>query len=144
MNKDKESIIKDFCDLVGIKAITAYKQNTETGELKLYSNVSSLYKKLKGWNEENTTYCRLGKPIYPNLLEPENFLTLLNIQWNIFGKLGQSYIKTKEDESFEENYLINRFFAIKMCQSLGGGEMLDKYLKTLSATPWTYDLEEEC
>ena len=57
-------------------------------------------------------------------------------QFNLFNNktvlenitLAPLYIKTKEDESFEENYLINRFFAIKMCQSLGGGEMLDKYL----------------
>lgn len=138
---DKEKLIKEFCDLVGIKKIVGYIHNLDTGEVRSYSNRSSLYRPPKGW--VNIEVIVLKKNCYPDLTTPVNFVKLLNIQWSLFGEIGSQYV-LQEDETFQENYLYNRINAIKTCKSFGGGEMLDEYLETVRNTDFVNTLEEEC
>ena len=127
-----ERINEDFCKEVGIKPITCSVENKDTGEVKYYLNKSSLYKAPKNWiNIEKHVY---DKPQYPDLINnPDNFLKLLNIQWKLFGKLGNVYTKTGE-ECFELNYLKTRLNAVKLCKSIGGGDGLDVYIEEILNT----------
>ena len=69
---------------------------------------------------------------------PFNFCTLINVQWYLEGKLGDVY-KRNGDESFEANYLKTRLNAMKMCKSLGGGEILEEYKKQLRELSFDYE-----
>lgn len=132
-------LVDEFCKEVGIKKACCYLLNEDTDEIRFYSNLSGLYKKPVGWNRIDK-----GKfnPRYPNLLDPYNFTLLLNVQWDLFGKLGDCY-KRNGDESFEENYLKTRLQAMKMCKSYGGGDMLEEYKKQVKDLPFYWEVEDE-
>ena len=136
---DKEKLIKEFCELTGIKKIVGYIRNLDTDEIRSYSNRSSLYRPPKGW--VNIEVIILNKTSYPDLTSPINFIKLLNIQWSLFGEIGAQYV-LQENETFQENYLYNRINAIKTCKSFGGGEMLNEYLETVKNTDFDNILEE--
>ena len=130
MNKE---INKQFCDIVGIKPVFGILINTDTGEVRKYFSKSIKYKHPKNWKNIKTTI--FDKPIYPDLLEPNNFIELINCQWEIFGQLGNQYFKNNT-ESFQENYITTRTLAIKMCKLNGGGEMLQIYFYKLKDIKW--------
>ena len=128
---------KKFCELVGIRKISAYITNNDTQETRYYAYPSAIYKPPKGW--VNTTSGVFSEPKYPDLTKPNNFIKLINIQWDLFKNLGPQYIKIS-DESFEVNYLTTKIAGIKLCQSFGGGELLEEYLETVRNTDFYYDL----
>lgn len=131
---DKQ-INEEFCKEAGLKKACCYLLNKDTDEIRYYTNLSGLYKKPKNWK-----HIEKGKfePCYPDFINnPYNFCTLLNVQWFLEGKLGDVY-KRNGNETFEENYLKTRLQAMKMCKSLGGGEILDEYKKQLQELPLIY------
>ena len=131
-----EKLNAEFCKECGIKQAICYIVNPETGEIRFYSNISCAYKKPSGWNKVESY--RFDKPRYPDLINnPNNFSALINIQWDMFGELGDAYKKSGK-ESFEYNYVKTRLTAIKMCKSFGGGEMLEEYKKAIQATLFDY------
>lgn len=134
-----EQINEEFCKEVGIKKACCYLQNKDTDEIRFYSNLSGLYKKPKNWKN-----IQKGKfePCYPDFINNSyNFCILLNVQWYLFGELGDVY-RRNGNESFEVNYLKTRLNALKVCKSLGGGEMLDEYKKQLKELPFDYLKED--
>lgn len=131
-----EELNTEFCKEVGIKQATCYLLNKETGEVRFYSTQSGLYKKPSGWNK--IEQYKFEKPKYPDLINnPFNFSALINVQWYMFGDLGDAY-KRNGEESFEYNYVKTRLTAMKMCKSFGGGEMLDEYKKALREIMFDY------
>ena len=129
-------INEEFCKEVGIKKACCYLLNADTNEIRYYTNLSGLYKKPSGWK-----HIEKGKfePRYPDFINnPFNFCTLINVQWYLEGKLGDVY-KRNGDESFEANYLKTRLNAMKMCKSLGGGEILEEYKKQLRDLSFDYE-----
>lgn len=132
----------EFCKEVGIKQALCYIVNKETGETRFYSSISGAYKKPSGWKK--IAVYKFNKPRYPDLINnPYNFTMLLNVQWEMFGEIGDAYKRTGE-ESFEYNYLKTRLTAIKMCKSFGGGEMLDEYKAVIQSMPFDYiNIENE-
>lgn len=135
-----EQINEEFCKEVGLKKVSCYIENEDTGEVRFYVSPSGVYKKPKGWNKIKTH--KFEQPKYPDLINnPYNFSMLLNTQWYIFGQLGDVYTKTGH-ECFEANYVKTRLKALKMCKCLGGGEMLEEYKKAIQSTQFDF-LEEE-
>lgn len=135
VENETNRLIEDFCKEVGIKKAYICLKNLDTGEKKLYASKTVKYRKPKGWYNVETTY--LNKPSYPNLTAPTNFLKLLNVQWDIFGQLGDVYEK-ETNESFPENYLRKKLDAIKICKCFGGGEMFEVYAAALRKTNFDY------
>ena len=135
-----EKLNQEFCELIGIKKVQSFIINDDTEEIRYYSHPSGAYKTPKGW--ENITSGILSKPIYPDFTNPNNFIKLLNIQWQIFGSLGPQYNKVA-NESFQVNYLVTKIQGIKMCQSFGGGELLDEYIKAVRECDFEYDILED-
>ena len=72
-----------------------------------------------------------------NMDKNYNFSALINVQWFLFGELGDVYQRTG-NETFEVNYLKTRLKAIKMCKSFGGGEMLEEYKRLVREIPFDY------
>ena len=137
----EETVNIEFRKEVGIKSVACYLVNAETGEVRFYSNMSGLYKKPSGWKKIQAY--KFDKPRYPDLInDPCNFSMLLNVQWMMFGEIGDVY-KREGDESFEYNYIKTRLTAIKMTKSFGGGEMLEEYKRVIQELPFNYLLEEE-
>ena len=130
-----DNLNEQFCKEVGIKQVVCYLFNPDTQEIRFYSNLSGLYKKPVGW--KNIEQYKLEKPLYPDLFYPNNFCKLLNIQWKMFGELGDIYKKTGT-ESFEYCYLKTRLTAMKMAKSFGGGEMLEEYKKAVRDCDFEY------
>ena len=130
----------EFCKECGIRQAACYNLNKDTGEIRFYSSLSGAYRKPSGWKHVETF--KFDKPRYPDLINnPINFSALINIQWDMFGELGDVYKKNGK-ESFEYNYVKTRLTAIKMCKSFGGGEMLDEYKKAIQNTLFDYlDIE---
>lgn len=127
---------EQFCKEVGIKYASCYLYNPETKEIRFYSNLSGLYKQPSGWKK--IEQYKFKEPKYPDLINnPFNFSTLINIQWKMFGEIGDAYLRTG-DESFEYNYVKTRLTAMKMCKSFGGGEMLEEYKKALREASFDY------
>lgn len=126
----------EFCKEIGIKPAICYIVNSETGEIRFYANLSGLYKKPVGWTKIETY--RFDKPKYPDLINnPVNFSKVLNVQWYMFGEMGDIY-KREGQETFEYNYIKTRLTAIKMTKSFGGGEMLDEYKKAIRELCFEY------
>jgi len=126
----------EFCKECGVKQAVCYLLNEETGEVRFYTAPSGMYKKPAGWKKIKAF--KFDKPVYPDLINnPLNFSALINIQWDMFGELGDAY-QRNGDESFEYNYVKTRLTAIKMCKSFGGGEMLDEYKRAIQETPFDY------
>ncbi len=135
-----EKINEEFCKEVGIKKACCYLLNKDTKEKRYYSNLSGLYKKPKNWKN---ILGRKFKSCYPDLINnPSNFCALLNIQWFLFGQLGNVYERTG-DECFEVNYLKTRLNALKLSRSLGGGDMLEEYKNLVKQITFEYNIEEE-
>ena len=135
-----QQLCKQLCDLVGIKPVRCFIYNNSTGEIRYYTHRTGKYKIPKGWNNYITgTY---DEPVYPDFTEPENFVKLLDIQWQIFGSLGPQYVKA-DNESFPLNYLYTKVKAINLCKSFGGADMLDKYIEQVRYTDFNYPLPEE-
>lgn len=131
----EEQINQEFCKEVGIKKACCYLLNKDTNEIRFYSNLSGLYKKPKDW--KNIEKGKFDSK-YPDLINnPINFSLLLNIQWYLFGELGDVYRRTG-NECFEANYLKTRLNALKVCKSFGGGEMLEEYKKRVREIPFDY------
>lgn len=131
-----EQLNAEFCKEVGIKHAACYILNKETGEVRFYSNLTGLYKKPTGWKKIESY--KFDKPIYPDLINnPYNFSELINIQWKMFGEIGDAY-KRNGEESFEYNYVKTRLTAMKMAKSFGGGELLELYKKAIRETPFAY------
>lgn len=127
-----QKINNEFCKEIGIKKYTCYLENEQTGERKYYISPSGFYKNPKNW--ESISRHKLKEPKYPDLINnPKNFLKLLNVQWKLFGNLGDKYLKTGE-EDFELNYVKTRLKAIKICRTLGGGDGLDAYREEILNT----------
>ena len=127
-----KKINDEFCEEIGLKKISCYLENEITGEKRYYTSPSGFYKTPANWTEFKRH--KLKEPTYPDLINnPENFLKLLNIQWKLFGKLGDQYRKNGE-EDFELNYLTTRLKAIKLCRTFGGGDGLDAYRKEILNT----------
>lgn len=136
----EEQINDEFCKEIGIKKASCFLLNKDTNEVRYYTNLSGLYKKPQGWT--NISKHKFNKPKYPDFIKnPFNFTLLLNVQWYMFGELGDIY-KRNGEECFEANYLKTRLKAIKMCRSFGGGEMLDEYKKQLQNLPLDYEEDE--
>lgn len=126
--KNIKEINNRFCELVGIKPIKSALLNLDTGELRTYLTTSCLYKKPKGWiNIEVYTF---DKPIYPDFTNPINFSLLIEVQWKMFGTIGEQYVKINE-ESFAANYLYTKLRAVEILKSYGGSDALDEYCKAL-------------
>lgn len=131
----EEQINEAFCKEIGLKKACCYLHNEETDEIRFYAHPSGLYKKPKNWK-----HITKGKfePCYPDFINNSyNFCILLNLQWFLFGELGGVY-KRNGNESFQANYLKTRLSALKLCKSLGGGEMLEEYKKQVSMLPFDY------
>ena len=137
MEEKLKKINDEFCEVAGIKRACCCIRNLDTGEVRYYSNISSLYKKPVGW--ENYDGFKISDvPVYPDLIGNDaNFLKLLNVQWDMFKSLGQCY-KNYENEPFQATYLKTRLNGIKTCKSFGGGEMLDEYLKSVRNVDFEY------
>ena len=132
----EEQLNTEFCKECGIKQAACYLLNPDTGEVRFYSNISGLYKHPVTWKK--VEQYRFDKPRYPDLITNHyNFTKLINIQWKMFGEIGDVYKKTG-NESFEYCYLKTRLTAIKMCKSFGGGEMLEEYKKAIRESEWDY------
>lgn len=134
----KLKIVNDeFCEIAGVKRVCCCLRNLDTGEIRYYSNLSSLYKKPVGW--ENYDGFKISDiPIYPDLINNDtNFIKLLNVQWGMFRSLGQCY-KNYEDEPFQATYVKTRLNGIKTCKTFGGGKMLDKYLEAIRRIDFEY------
>lgn len=130
------NINEEFCKEVGIKKAICYIVNEDTNEVRFYTNLSGMYKKPSGW--KNITAYKFDEARYPDFINnPVNFSMLINIQWYLFGEIGDVY-KRNGNESFEENYLKTRLTAMKMCKSFGGGEMLEEYKKQIREICWDY------
>lgn len=137
----ESELIKEFCDEAGIKPIKYILFEPNLNEYRLYSSRTALYKKPSGWGETELT--TLDTPIYPDLInDPENFLMVLNLQWDMFEELGDVYQKER-DESFQYNYLNTKLKALKMCKSFGGGEMMEEYKKELRKLNYGYDINND-
>jgi hypothetical protein len=129
MDDLEKTLNAEFCKECGIKKAVGYILNKDDHDIRFYSSPSSLYKKPSGW--KNTETVKFKEPRYPDLINnPLNFSMVLNIQWQMFGELGDVY-KKNGNETFEYNYIKTRLSAIKMAKSYGGGEMLDEYKKVL-------------
>ena len=127
---------KEFGNLVGLKPVSSFIINNDTGEIRFYNCKSSIYKKPKGWTN---TYCGVFKePIHIDFTSPTNFQKLINVQWRIFNSLGPKYERIK-DEPFEVAYLNSKIAAIKIAKSFGGGEMLNAYIDEVARTDFVYD-----
>lgn len=133
----EQQINEEFCKEIGIKKACCYLLNKDTDEIRFYSNVSGLYKKPAGWkNIEKQKF----EACYPDFINNcYNFCMLLNVQWYLFGELGDVY-KRNGNEPFELNYLKMRLKAIKLCKSFGGGEMLEEYKKKVRELPLDYEV----
>lgn len=137
-NLEDEKINQEFCKEVGIKKACCYLQNRDTGEIRYYSNLSGLYKNPKNW--KNIIRKKI-EPCYPDIINDyKNFSLVINTHWDLFGELGEAYYRTGL-ESFEANYLKTRIRAMKMCKSLGGGDMLEEYKKSIRELPLNYTTE---
>ena len=134
---DTEQLNTTFCQLVGIKPIKAILYNPETNEAKTYSSTNCIYRRPKGW--ENAIVNTYDKPKYPDFTEKENFYALLDLQWKLFGSLGDQYVRLK-DESFEVNYLYSKVKAIQILKAYGGSEMLDKFIEEIKNLTFTYNI----
>lgn len=131
-----EDLNTEFCKECDIKKASCCIINKETGEIRFYTSPTGIYKKPAGWTKIQTV--KFDTPRYPNLIEnPFNFSALINIQWELFGEVGDAYKRTG-DETFEYNYVRTRLSAIKMCKSFGGGEMLDMYKEAIRNTLFDY------
>ena len=130
----EKQINEEFCKEVGIKKVCVRLENCDTGEIKYYTN--NKYKKPKGWN--NIIKHKYDPPKYPDLIgNSTNFCYLINVQWNMFGSLGDIYGKTG-DENFQLNYVKTRLKALKLCRSFGGGGMLDAYKEQINKIKFEY------
>ena len=134
---DNKKLNTEFCDLVGIPKVYGYIKNLDTNETRIYHSRSSLYRIPKGWTNYKVTKL---EPVYPDLTESNNFVKLINIQFELFGVINADrYIRVK-DENFQTSYLHNRVQGIKLCKAFGGGDMLDLYIKTVRDTEFNYSL----
>lgn len=142
MSLDTKQINDAFCEEVGIKKICCALKNKDTGQIKYYVSPSGIYKIPKNWKEKDTQKIKLTTPIYPDVItNAKNFSLLLNVQWQMFGELGDVYTKTGV-ESFECNYVKTRLKALKMCRSFGGGEMFEQYKQNVINLPFEYDINK--
>ena len=142
MGLDTTQINNAFCEEVGIKKICCALKNKKSGEIKYYVSPSALYKIPKNWQEKDIQKIKLQEPIYPDIItNTKNFLLLLNVQWSMFGELGDVYTKTGV-ETFECNYVKTRLKALKMCRSFGGGEMFEQYVENVKNLPFEYNINK--
>ena len=138
---DVEQLNITFCELVGIKPIRALLI-AEDGEVKPYTTTNCIYRKPKGW--ENSEVVTFDYPKYPDFTEEHNFCILINIQWELFGNLGDQYLKMKE-ESFPVNYLYTKIKAIQTMKAYGGSDMLNEFCERVRNSDYEYFIlpEEE-
>lgn len=135
----EEALNTEFCKECGIKQAACYLVNKDTGEMRFYTGISGLYKQPSGWKKIGAY--KFDKPKYPDVINNSfNFTMILNVQWMMFGELGDVY-KREGDESFEYNYIKTRLTAMKMAKSFGGGEMLEEYKKAIQSLPFDYTEE---
>lgn len=121
-----------FCKKIGIKKACYLVINPVTKEAKTLSNLNKVP---KSWDNPKIIEFTEKYPDFINNIN--NFMMLLNVQWNMFGHLGDSYEK-QSDESFQYNYLKTKLKAIDLCNSFGGGEMLEEYKKEVRKQPFDY------
>ena len=93
----------------------------------------------KGWKETDVHTVRYDIDMYPDFTEPDNFCNLINIQWKIFGSLGDQYTLIS-DENFQCNYLYNKIQGIKAMLSYGGSNVLQEYIEAIHNMPIKLDL----
>lgn len=134
-----KEINKEFCQLVGINPICGIIINTDTKEIRKYKVKSSLYRRPKNW--QNCIALKFKQPIYPDFSLPENFVLLMELNWQMFGTIGEQY--QNYNESFVYNYLDNRVKAIRMIQSYGGSETVDLYIKEVQNLKYVYLINYE-
>lgn len=121
-----QQINDEFCKEMGLRKIKCVLTNTDTNEQRSYTTLSGIYKPPKNW--KHYTYQIFDNPNYPDIItNPNNFCKILNVQWDLFNSIGETYTKTGE-ETFQEAYIKMRLRAIKLCKSLGGGDGLDTYM----------------
>lgn len=138
--ENPREINNKFCELIGMKPIKAVLLNVDTKEVKTYFSISCLYKKPKGW--VNTKICILKTPLFPDFTDPINFSKLIELQWEMFGNIGDQYFRMR-NESFAVNYLFSKVRAIETLLSYGGSEMLEEYIDRIYSTNFYIDLNLE-
>ena len=125
----EDDLNKEFCKEVGIKPVSSYIINKDTGEVKFFTRKTAAPKLPTDW--KNIIAAEFKHKRYPDLINnPYNFTALLNVQWFMFGELGDVYTRDGT-ESFEYKYVKTRLTAMKLAKSYGGGEMLEAYKKAL-------------
>ena len=138
MDKTPQELNDEYCKLVGIKKIKYQVLNKDTYELKYFSGKVKLP---KSWT--NIQVMEFDKPRYPDFIDnPYNFMLLVNTQWFLFGELGACYTQ-QEKETFECNYLYSKIKAMEMCDSFGGGEMMEEYKKQVQNLNFNYRRPED-
>ena len=134
---DLVSLNKEFCKTIDLKPTRCALINMDTGDIRVYESISSLYKKPKGW--ENVKAVRFQDPVYPDFTTPDNFLTLLNVQWELFGNLGGQYNRMS-DENFIANYIYNKIRAVQTLRSYGGSEMLEEFINRIHNIDYKFEV----
>ena len=135
-----DDLNKTFCDLVGIKPIKALLIHAETQERKTYTTTKCAYRRPKGW--ENAKLIIFKHPVYPDLTEEYNAIKLINVQWHLFGNIGDQYVMMN-NEDFQTNYLYTKIKAIQTLRVFGGSDMLDEFCRQVREIDFDYDLFED-
>ena len=134
---DPVTLNEQFCKTVEIRPVRCALINLDTEELRTYESISSLYKRPKGW--VNVQAVNFQKPIYPDFTIPENFLALLDIQWEMFGNLGGQFNRINQ-EDFICNYLYNKIRAVQTLRAYGGSDMLQEYINRLHNINYQFEV----
>lgn len=142
MELDVEQLNITFCDIVGIKPIRGLIINEDTEEVRTYQSINSLYRIPKSWSNCNIKRVIFDTYRYPDFTLVDNFYLLLDIQWQLFGNIGDQYIRIR-DESFPVNYLYNKVKALQTIKAYGGSDMLYEFCKKVRECQYVYTFTEE-
>lgn len=135
-----DDLNKTFCNLVGIKPVKSILINPKTNEMKTYTTTNCLYRKPKGW--ENSKVITFDIPKYPDFTDVENHQLLIDIQWKLFGSIGDTYTQMR-DESFAVNYLYMKIRAMQTIRSLGGSDMLEDFCEMVRNSDYTVTIDHD-
>lgn len=136
LSKPKE-VNEVFCKTIGIKPLAGVIINLDTNEVRYYQCPTSLYRKPVGWSNIKTICFK--EPMYPNFLDPYNFIMLMEVQWLVFGCIDNQYKRIK-NESFPVNYLYSKIKAIETLRNYGGSEMMDIYIDMIKDIRFTIEV----
>lgn len=136
--EDIEILNKTFCEFVCLRPQVCAVADENLEIVHYYINISCTSKRPKDISSYRV-FSFKDKPLYPDFINNNNnFMKLLNIQWEQSGQLG-SYTQT-HCEKFSVNYITNKLTSLIMVANKFIDNNIDEYIDAIHNESWEYDI----